>query len=100
LGLYSVTLPQLAALAAVEVVGPPNVIRAVARCVLTLATFLGMAWWVRSSRPALDLQQWCECAPRTLTIRVVESRRPDPCPPVTLPTVMPVEADEDALVRT
>src|SRR5262245_53572466 len=82
LGLYAVTLPQLAALAAVEVAGPPSTVRALARCVLVLGTFVGMGWWVWASRAALDLEQWCECASRTVTVRVIESRRPEPPVPI------------------
>ena len=98
LGLYAVTLPQFAALAAVEVAGPSGVVRTVARGVLVLATFVGMGWWVRASQAALDLQQWCECASRTVTVRVIESRRPEPSVPIAARASMSSEPDEDALV--
>jgi hypothetical protein len=75
IGLYAVTLPQLVALALVEIAGPPGV-RSVARCLFALGTFVGIGWWVHASRGALDLQQWCECAPATITVRLIESRRP------------------------
>jgi hypothetical protein len=67
----------------------------VVRCALILAVFVGMALWIRSNRPAFDLQQWCECAPATITVRVIESRRslrPDRPAPVTAPAA---EAEED-----
>jgi hypothetical protein len=66
-------LLMLAALAVVEAAGLPHGLRTLA---LVLGTFVGMAWWVRANRTAFDLGQWCECAPRTMTIRVIESRRP------------------------
>ena len=97
LGLYAVTLLQLAALAAVEVAGPPNIVRAVARCAFALGTFVGMGWWVWASRAALDLQQWCECASRTMTVRVIESCPPDPAVQVAA-YAMPSADDEKALV--
>jgi hypothetical protein len=99
LGLYAVTLLQLAALAAVELAGPPSAVRTVARCVFVLGAFLGMGLWVRSSRTALDLQQWCECAPQTMTVRVIESRPPERFDEMPRPVSVPSEADEDALVR-
>jgi len=98
LGLYGVTLSQLAALAAVEVAAPSGVVRTVVRGVLVLGTFVGMGWWGRASQAALDLQQWCECASRTVTVRVIESRRPEPSVPITARASMSSEADEDALV--
>jgi hypothetical protein len=99
LGLYAVTLPQLAALAAVEVAGSPGAVRALVRCALALGTFVGMGWWVWASRAALDLEQWCECASRTVTVRVIQSRRPEPSVPIRPRVSVPSEADEDALVR-
>jgi hypothetical protein len=52
---------------------------------LALVTFATMGTWVWSSRAALDLQDWCPCAPATISVRVIESRRPlsptpDPVP--------------------
>jgi hypothetical protein len=73
--LYAVMLPPLAALAVVEVATPPEVTRTVLRAALTLATLGGMAVWVRANRAAFDLQEWCACAPATITVRVIESRR-------------------------
>src|SRR4051812_18596490 len=74
--LYVVTLPQLAALVAVEVSGAAVPARAVLRWTLALGTFAAMALWLRANRARFDLQDWCECAPQTMTIHVVESRRP------------------------
>jgi hypothetical protein len=98
LGLYAATVPSLLALGLVEVVSPPNALRTLARCVFTLATFVGMGWWVHSSRAAMDLQQWCDCAPGTITVRVIESSRP--AYPERLPerVSVPVPADEELLV--
>jgi hypothetical protein len=80
--LYGATLCPLAALAIVEVAAPPNPLRTALRAVLTLATFATMGAWVWSSRAVLDLQDWCPCAPATISVRVIESSRPrlDPLP--------------------
>jgi hypothetical protein len=78
--LYGATVPQLAVLAAVEASAPAAPLRIVLRWALALATFAGMGWWVRSNRAAFDLQNWCDCAPQKMTIRVIESRRPLPVP--------------------
>jgi len=74
--LYAATAPQLAALAAVEASAPSPPVRVLLRWALTLATFVGMGLWVRANRAAFDLQDWCDCAPQKMTIRVIESRRP------------------------
>ncbi|PYM26198.1 MAG: hypothetical protein DMD78_04740 [Candidatus Rokuibacteriota bacterium] len=66
----------MAALAAVEMASPPNAVRTILRFALALGTLGGMALWVHSNRAAVDLQDWCDCAGRTMTIRVIESHRP------------------------
>ena len=68
--LYAVTLPQLAALAALDA-WP-------LRYLVALGVFAAMAVWVHANRAALDLQGWCECAPERMTVRVIDSRRPEP----------------------
>jgi hypothetical protein len=78
--LYGATIPQLAALAALEATAPAAPIRIALRWALALATFAGMGWWVRANRAAFDLENWCDCAPQKMTIRVIESRRPLPVP--------------------
>jgi hypothetical protein len=74
--LHAVALSPLAALAVVEAVGLPHATRILTDCGLVLGTVIGVGWWLRAHRAALDLQEWCECAPRTMTIRVIESRLP------------------------
>src|SRR5262245_59254807 len=82
--LYGAAFTPLAALALVEITAPPQPLRTLLRGVLALATFVGMAIWVRASRRALDMLDWCACAGGTVTMRVIESRR--------LRTVEPLEA--------
>jgi hypothetical protein len=77
--LYGVTLSGLAALAVVEVGGPRGLPRAILRVVLALAVFAANAVWIRANRAALDLQEWCDCASQSVTVRVISSR------PVTQP---------------
>jgi hypothetical protein len=78
--LYSVTLPQLAALAVVEAAGPPTPVRIAARWMLAIGTFVAMAVWLRASRAAFDLQEWCDCAGRSVTVRVIDARSPRSAP--------------------
>jgi len=78
--LYGATLPQLVALAAVEASAPSPPVRLVLRWTLALATFVGMGLWVRANRAAFDLEHWCDCAPQTITIRVIASCGPTPVP--------------------
>jgi hypothetical protein len=75
--LYGMVLPPLAALALIELAGPPGPVRTVLDPMLALGPFLGMALWIRASRTALDLQNWCACAGSSVTVRVIESRRPE-----------------------
>ena len=74
--LYGVTLPPLLALTVVEAAVAPHAARTTLRYLLTLTTIVGIAAWLRHSRPALDLAQWCACASSTVTVRVIESRPP------------------------
>jgi hypothetical protein len=94
-GLYASALPQLATLAIVEAAGPSNAVRVLARCVLTVGTFVAMAWWLRVSGATLDLQEWCDCASQTITVRVIESHRPMPLPRVE----PPAPADDEELAH-
>jgi hypothetical protein len=96
MALYAVTLPELAALGLVEAVSPSDTVRTLTRCILTLVTFVGMAWWLRGNHAAFDLQEWCECAPRTITARVIESHRPEP--PRRIHPPVPVTTEVDDLV--
>jgi hypothetical protein len=79
--LYGAGLLPLAALAVVEAVSPAGALRMALRCTCTTGAFALLALWIRSNRAALDLQQWCACAPATVTVRVVESRLLDARPP-------------------
>jgi hypothetical protein len=92
--LYAVTLLPLSALGLVGIAGAQHALRTLACCVLAFATFAGMAWWLRANRAALDLQEWCECAPRTITIRVIESRRPAPAERSEPPAPVTIEAHD------
>ena len=76
--LYAATLSQLAALGAVEAVHSPHVLRMTLRCLLALGLFATMSVWLRTNRPALDLQNWCDCAGAQMTIRVIASHPPTP----------------------
>jgi hypothetical protein len=90
--LYTATLAQLAALALVEVVQPAHPVRVGLRCLLALGLFATMAVWLRVNRPALDLENWCDCAGQRMTIRVIESRGPKL--PASEPAVSPQPAIE------
>jgi len=93
--LYTVTLPQLAALGAVEAAHSPHPIRVTLRCLLALGVLATMAVWLRSNRPALDLQNWCDCAGQQMTVRVVESRRSQPTALPRQPSRIPAPVEEE-----
>jgi hypothetical protein len=71
--LYGAAFSPLAALAVVEVATPPNAIRTLLRIVFAISAFAGMAVWVRASRTAIDMLDWCGCAGATVSVRVIES---------------------------
>jgi hypothetical protein len=74
--LYAGTLPQLAALGVVEAAHSPHPVRMALRCLIAVGIFATMSVWLRTNRPALDLQDWCDCAGAQMTIRVIASRPP------------------------
>lgn len=45
----------------------------VLRVGLLVAGFGAMASWLRANRVALDQAEWCACASRTVTVRVIRS---------------------------
>ena len=91
--LYAAALAPLGALAIVEVATPPNPLRIVLRSALALTALAGMAVWARANRAAFDLQNWCECAAATITVRVIESHPPmTPALPES-PELVPTSAD-------
>jgi hypothetical protein len=95
--LYGLTLAPLAAIAALEAVPLPEAVREAVRCLLALAAFAGMAFWVRRNRVALDLAQGCDCEPQPLIIGGMDGdRRPMP---VDLPEPSAsLRADDEALL--
>jgi hypothetical protein len=94
--LYTATLAQVAALGLVEGMQSAHAARVALRCLLALGLFATTALWLRVNRPALDLQDWCECAGERMTIRVIEPRVP--MLPSALPElpVIPEPAIEEA----
>jgi len=93
--LYAGTLPQLAALGAVEAAHSPHLVRMALRCLLAVGVFATISIWLRTNRPALDLQDWCDCAGAQMTIRVIESRPPQPAVPVAEPLVVAAALEQE-----
>ena len=94
--LYAVTVPQLAALAAVEAGQSPHAARIAFRYFVTLGVFGAMSVWLRANRPSFDLQNWCDCAGERMTIRVIESHRPQPVAlPLDHPATIADEVEEE-----
>ena len=96
--LYGIVLPQLTVLALVELACPPGAAETALDWMLGLGSFAGMALWIRASRTALDLQSWCACAGSSVTVRVIESRRP--ATPAVAPLVpSPAEDSRELIAR-
>src|SRR5215470_18461382 len=93
--LYAGTLPQLAALGVVEAAYSPHLVRVALRCLIAVGVFATISMWLRTNRPALDLQDWCDCAGAQMTIRVIESRPPQPAVPVAEPLVVAAALEQE-----
>ena len=93
--LYAGTLPQLAALGVVEAAHSPHLLRMTLRCLIAVSVFAAMSLWLRTNRPALDLQDWCDCAGAQMTVRVIESHRPEPAISQTRPITAFEPAEEE-----
>jgi hypothetical protein len=93
--LYGAAFSPLAALAVVEVATPPNAIRTLLRVVFALSAFAGMAVWVRASRTALDMLDWCACAGATVSVRVIESPCARPLTEFDAPGSVPTWTEEE-----
>ena len=94
--LYMTAIPQLAALGAVEAIQSSQATRVALRCLLALGMFATMLVWLRANRPAIDLQDWCDCAGERMTIRVIESHRPSAVPSRPQPAPLaPVPTEEE-----
>ena len=51
---------------------------------------VALAAWVLTNRAALDLTDWCDCAGRSVRVRIVATPAPPP-PRATAPDPRPVE---------
>ena len=104
--LYAMTVLQITALAVVEASQASHPIRTALRCAVALGIFVATGAWLHVSRAALDLQNWCDCAGERMTVRVIQSYRPEPAPdavtampvPGKRETPVPVAKEEEALV--
>jgi hypothetical protein len=75
-GLYVRLLAGAGAAALLTISLPASTARTTLGCALAIAVVLAALDWNRRNAAALDLEAWCDCAPATVTARVVESRRP------------------------
>ena len=90
---------MLAALFLVQALVTAGEARTALQCGLVLGGFAVMVQWTRRNRAALDHLDWCECASSRTTVRVIQSRGPQPIHvrhPDARPrrVVEPIEAEE------
>src|SRR5438876_12100488 len=78
--LYGIGSMVLVTMVTGEAVMAPGTELWMLRAGLFIAGFTGIAMWRRRNRAALDLENWCDCAGKTVTVRIVPSRRPEPRP--------------------
>jgi hypothetical protein len=90
---------MLAGLFLAQALVTPGEARTALQCGLVLGGFAAMVQWTRRNREALDHLDWCDCASSRTTVRVIQSRGPQPThvrrvdarPPL---VVEPLEAEE------
>jgi len=66
--------------------------RTALQCGLILVGFGSMVQWTRRNGAALDHLNWCDCASSRMTVRVIQSRQPQPAH-AWAPTRTPVDVE-------
>jgi hypothetical protein len=98
--LYGLILATVTVLAGVEASGAPEGARMPLDCGIVLAGFAVTRLWVGRNRAALDLQEWCVCASKRVTVREIPSRRatrPRPVPVLfEVSAVEPIDGEEES----
>ncbi len=72
--LYAILSLAAPALALVEPRVQASPIRIGLEAAVVAGVWGAVAAWLRANRVALDLEAWCDCGPRALTVRVITSR--------------------------
>jgi len=67
-----------------------SLVRAAMLVAIPALAAVALAAWVLTNRVALDLTEWCDCAGRTVRVRIVATPAP-PTPRPTAPDPRPVE---------
>ncbi|MBI4627268.1 MAG: hypothetical protein HY729_01055 [Candidatus Rokubacteria bacterium] len=55
-----------------------RLLRIALECGIAVAAWGASVFWIRANRVALDLLDWCDCSAKTITVRVIMSRRARP----------------------
>jgi hypothetical protein len=74
-GLYAIVVAAFAACAAVELAVPGPALQAAGERAIAAVAFAVMVQWVWVNRVAFDLLDWCACASKSVTVRVITSER-------------------------
>lgn len=80
ISLYAVVLLTVAAAGIADVIAPAPLAHPLFYAVAG-AGWVGVMWWIRANRTALEQAEWCACASETITMRVITSeprQRPQP----------------------
>ncbi|MBI2159490.1 MAG: hypothetical protein HYU25_03700 [Candidatus Rokubacteria bacterium] len=72
--LYAIALLAVAAFALAELAVRAPALRIALECAIAVAASGATLRWIRANRVALDLLEWCDCAAKTITVRVILSR--------------------------
>ena len=72
--LYAILPLTVGAFVLVQFSAAMPTVRVLLRYGIAGAAWGAIGWWVRANRVALDQLEWCDCASRAVTRRVIESR--------------------------
>ena len=79
--LYASGAFAVAAFALTELSVRAPSLRIALECGIAFAAWGATVVWIRANRVALDQLEWCDCAAKTITVRVILSRQARPVDP-------------------
>ena len=88
--LYAIAALAVAALPLAELSVRASPFRIALECGMAAAAWGATVGWIRANRVAFDQLDWCDCAAKTITVRVILSR---PARPVSTGATLEVCAE-------
>jgi hypothetical protein len=76
--LYAIVTAAAVAAAITRAALSASLVRAALLVTIPALTGVALAVWIATNRVALDLADWCDCAERTVRVRVIDASVPAP----------------------